>query len=161
MKGRIIIVLLVLIFLALVGNLAYSAVQGESPVTETMAKIGAFWALVLANLSLAGTGIYFTTKSHQKFEKSAIEWGRRGFISIVMITLVFSIAPWIFFRVPEEIAREDAMFNVTLVLLLFGITNAMFLGSFYREYLRATGSRSGAARGRRRAPGAKGGPGPA
>ncbi len=150
MKGRgIVVVLLVLIFLALVANLAVSAILGRSPITEDMVKAIAFWALVVADFALSGAGIYFTTRSYQKFEKSSVEWGRRGFLAHAVVTAVFALAPWMFFKVPEEITRADAMFNMSLVLLLFGLANGTFLFSFYRDYIRTTGSRSGAARSRR------------
>lgn len=145
MKGGLFFrAMLVLIFLALVANVVIVAVRGESLVTLPILKAAVFGALGLANLFLAGAGIYFTTRAHQKHEKSSIEWGRRGFIVNALVTVLLLLAPWFFF--PSEVSRVQAMFDVSCVLLLFGASSGTFTFSFYREYLRNVGDRGAPSR---------------
>jgi hypothetical protein len=142
MKGGLFVrVLLVLIFLALVANLVVTAVRGESFLTPETVKVASYWALFIANLCIAGAGVYFTTQSYSKHEKSTVAWGRRGFVVNFVLALVFSLAPWYFYRVPDEISRADAMLEVTQILLLFGISQGTF--AFYCDYLRSSMGRPG------------------
>lgn len=143
MKSPIVILLLVLIFLALVANLAMLAVTGESPIDEEMVKVIAFWGLVAANLTLAGAGVYFVSKAFGKTEKSSLVWARRGYAVNIVVTAVFALAPWFFYDYvkTKDFTRSDSMFEIALVLLLFGIPHAIFTLSSYKEYLRSAGSR--------------------
>lgn len=150
--GILVTILLVLVFLALVANVVVVAQTGKSPITESIVKGLAFWALAVANFCMAGAGMYFTTRAHQKHEKSSIEWGRRGFVVNFVVTLVLTLAPWFFYETTKEFTRVDAMFDVSLILLLFGISGGTFLYAFYREYLRNVGNRPGGSRGARRTP---------
>lgn len=137
MKSILVKILLLLVFLALVANLAVSAVTGESVIGQDHVKLIAFAALLVANLSIAGAGIYFTSRSYQERERSSVRWGRRSFVLNVLITALLGLAPWLFFEVTEEFSRYEAMFNVSLILLLFGLSNGAFAYSFYREYVRS------------------------
>jgi hypothetical protein len=100
---------------------------------------------------MAGAGIYFTTRTHEKHEKSSIAWGRRAFVVNAAVTLVLVLAPWFFYTVTPRFHRAEAMQEISLILLLFGASNGTFLFSFYREYLRNAGGRAPGPRGRRRA----------
>lgn len=150
--GLLVTILLVLIFLALVANVVVVAQTGQSPISESIVKGLAFWALAVANFCIAGAGMYFTTRAHQKHEKSSMEWGRRGFLVNAVVSLVLTLAPWFFYETTKEFTRVDAMFDVSLILLLFGLSSGTFLFSYYREYVRNVGGRPGRSRGGRRTP---------
>lgn len=142
MKSTIVVVLMVLIFLALVANLALVAIGGESAVGEQEVRQISFWGLVAANLALAGGGAYFVFRAYKKTEKTTYVWALRGYIANIIVTIVFALAPWFFYDFAVEgFTRAEAMFEIALVLLLFGVPHAVFTYSWYREYLRAVGSR--------------------
>ncbi|MHC4469985.1 MAG: hypothetical protein ACYTDY_08590 [Planctomycetota bacterium] len=135
--------MLVLIFVALVANIVVAGLSetGEGVLGPEIVKYLAFGVLVIANLCIAGAGIYFTTRTRQKSEKTSALWGRRGFGVNIGITLGLAIAP--FFSAVSEDAEgpQDPILSGSLLLLLFGVSNIVFLYAFYRDYLRTTGSR--------------------
>ena len=137
MKGGVFVkVMLVLVFLALVANLVTTAVRGESFITTATVKLVAFWALFAANLCIAGAGIYFTTSALSRHERSSMQWGRWGFLLNLVLAAVFSLAPWFFYEITAEFSITEAMFEISLILLFFGLSQGIFLYSFYRDYSR-------------------------
>jgi glucose dehydrogenase len=143
--------LLVLIFLALIANLVIVAVTSQSPVTEDILQIVLFWALAGANLAMSGAGIYFVTRAHSKHEKSALLWARRAFAATLLVNVLLSIAPWVFIEVGKDVdTRLDAMFNTSIMLLLFGVPVALFTMAFYRDFRRIVGNRPTGSGGSRR-----------
>ena len=149
MKGRFGKILLILVFLALVANLVVVVITNTSPVGEMAVRYIVFGSLVIANLIFAFAGITFVTKSHQMRERTSLVWARRGFIVYGLSTIILGLAPWLFY-IYDSVPIEDRLFDVSLLLLLFGFTNGIFTLAFYREYLRGTGSRSSNAKASRR-----------
>jgi len=142
MKSWFVRVMMLLIFLALVANLVVSAISGDTLIGEETTKMIAFFSLVAANVFIAGAGIYFTTKANQKHERESLKWSRRAFGVNMIATLVFGIAPYVFYEVTEGFSRGEAMLDVALILLLFGVSNATFGFAAYRDYVRSVSSRS-------------------
>ena len=138
--GLFVKLMMVLIFLALVANVVVAARYEKSLLDIEGLKAVTFWALVAANLFMAGAGVYFTTRAHQQHEKASIEWGRRGFVVNIVVTGILTISPWLFYN-HAEIAVPDAMMEIAQILLLFGVSGGTFLFSFYREYRRNVGDR--------------------
>ena len=141
MKGVFVKLMLVLVFLALVANLVTTALRDQSFITVDAVTQISFWALFAANLCIAGAGIYFTTRALSKHERSSVEWGRRGFMVNLILAVVFSLAPWYFYEITPEFAITEAMFEISLILLFFGLSQGIFLYAFYREYMRGTVAR--------------------
>ncbi len=152
MKGIFARIMLVLVFLALVANLVVSAVTGQSAVTLSLARVLVFGALAVANAVFAGAGVYYTTKARAKHEKSSLLWARRGFVWMIVFTAVLTISPWFFYR--YDLSLDDRLFDISLLLLLTGVTAGIFTFAFYREYARAAGhhARSGHHHGERGEP---------
>ena len=137
-SGWIVKVLLFLVFVALVANIVVAGVRKEGGyIDEDLVKLLAYGVLVAANLFIAGSGAYFTMRTRQKSEKSSALWGLRAFAVNLIATVVLALAP--FFS--SSANRIEHIFAVSMVLLLFGLSNAAFLYAFYRDYLRTVGSR--------------------
>ncbi len=138
-----IIVLLILIFLALVANLAFVFVTDKSFVDDRIALYGLFGVLIVANFCVGGAGFYFVAKTHQKHEKSSLIWARRACASTLIVNAILAVAPWLFIKIGnQEVTRSEALQDVSIVLLLLGVPTALFAMAFYRDYRRISGARS-------------------
>ncbi len=142
MKGMFWKVMAVLVFLALVGNLmALSGMAGDDPGdAEGLLVYTVFVVLVAGNLLAGVAGIVFTTKAHEKHEKSSLLWLRRAFVVSVVETALMAGGPWLF-----VLGKSDTSFRIlvfSLVLLPFGILTGVFAIAAWREYVRVVG-RSG------------------
>ena len=143
MMSKPIIVLLILIFLALVANLAFVVVTDKSFIDGKSVQYGLFGVLILANGCVAGAGFYFVTKTHQKHEKSSLVWARRAYASTILVNALLAMAPWVFIKIGTyEVTRSEALQDVSIVLLLLGVPTALFAMAFYRDFRRVSGSRS-------------------
>jgi hypothetical protein len=141
MKSAFVRIMLVLLFLALVANVVVTAVRGDSFITRKMVMFFAFVALVVANLSISGAAVYFTTKAREKSERSALKWSRRGFVVNIVLAAVLGAGPWLFF--PGAKSLEPVLLDCAVLLLGLGVSNGVFALSAYRDYLRAVGAASG------------------
>ena len=142
MLNKPVIVLLILIFLALVANLVFVAVTNKSIVDDKMVPWVLFGILIVANSCVAGAGFYFVNKAHQKFEKSSLLWARRAFFVTLGVNTLLALAPKFFMTVGEvNITREEALLDVSIVLLLVGVPTSLFAMAFYRDYRRVLGAR--------------------
>jgi hypothetical protein len=137
-----VIVLLILIFLALVANLVFVAVTNKSFIDDKMVPWGLFGILIVANSCVAGAGFYFVNKAHQKYEKSSLLWARRAFLVTFGVNALLAVAPRFFMPTGDvTITREEALLDVSIVLLLVGVPTALFAMAFYRDYRRVLGAR--------------------
>ena len=147
MKGKFGAVMLVLVFLALVANLVFVAARGESPVGVNAVYVIVFAGLVLANLTLAGAGVYFVVRAHQKREKGSLGWARRAFVGCGVGTVLLALAPWFFYPdVKDTEGTRKAMFDVGVFLFALGLSTAFFTYAAYRDYLRVASSRGSGTR---------------
>lgn len=142
--NKAVIGLLILIFLALVANLVYVAVEDRSFVDSRMVPYGLFGILVLADVLVSVAGFLFVNKAHGQHEKSSFVWARRAYIATFVVILLLSMAPWVFIEVGKDVgSRADALLNMSIILLLIGVPIALFTMAYYLDFRRVSGSRSG------------------
>ncbi len=137
--------LLILIFLALVANLVFVALQNRSFVDIAMVPYGLFGILVLADALVSVAGFLFVMKANHHHEKSAFLWARRAYFATFVVIVLLAMAPWLFFEVgggKENASRADALINASIMLLIFGVPVGLFTMAFYREFRRIAGGGS-------------------
>jgi len=142
--NKVVVGLLILIFLALVANLVFVAVEGRSFVDARMLPYGLFGILVLADVLVSAAGFLFVTKAHGQYEKSSFVWARRAYVATFIVILLLAMAPWVFIDVGKDVnSRTDALVDMSMILLLFGVPMALFTMAFYLDFRRVSGARSG------------------
>jgi cytochrome bd-type quinol oxidase subunit 2 len=121
--------------LLLAGNIAMGLInqKDEQPqgfITPEVLQAAGLWIPVLAAMTFAVLGLYWSTKAHKESERSSLLWARRGYAFSLVGAVIFLMAVFD----AETFRREWLAVVAGLVLAVQSVLFAMFA---YREFKRS------------------------